>query len=219
MIKDHGRLTLVGVTHRTRSLEARVLAILRRERPVRVLIEMSRASLAFRRGPGRIERRAIRALLARTDPGTPRAAEARELLAILALPPELRAARRYVRERRGPGGPRIVLADLSRAALPYLEELEAWAEEVEERLTLGIDPVPFPGGARSAPGAPPAADALAELAARDRFAARRIRRARERHPGAPLVHVCGHEHLAALGALLGDLRPRRVRLRAPLRVP
>src|SRR6185503_267805 len=92
------RLSLIGVTHRDPAEPARVLATLRRERPARILVEMSRASLEYRLGPGRARAARIRGLLATIDPASARAREARDLLAVLAIPGEVRAAMRHVAE-------------------------------------------------------------------------------------------------------------------------
>ncbi len=208
-------LLLVGVTHRDRPSGRRLLALLRRERPSCVLVEMSPASYAYRRGPGRQWRREIRSLLRRTAAGSARAAEAREILSVLALPPELEAAIRYVRESRDVPRRKLVLCDLSRHAIPKLEEIDDWAAEVSERLERGIDPAPFPR--RPGAGGGPSPAEQAEIEERDRHAANAIRKTLRAYPDARLVHVCGYEHLRPIAALLADLKPRTVRIR-PARV-
>lgn len=200
-------LILVGVTHRDPRGYARLLRLLRRERPDRVSVEVSRASVEYRRGPGRAKRR----LLA----GTP-GREARELRAALRMPFEVRAARAYARETGVP----VALLDPSRFAREKIAELDAWASEVIAR---GGD---APGAADLAPRAATRAAGAApllrdpELDERDAIAARRLRRWAEANPYATILHVGGHEHLVddergrSLYARLRDLAPRRILLGA-----
>jgi len=207
------RPILVGVHHRDRRLLARLEALLFHARPERVVLEMSPASLAYRRGAGRARVKALRALLAETDPASARARDARDLLSVLALPVECKAALRYARESLG--GARLVFADRSIEAVPHLEELDAWAEEATERLTLGQDPVEW----RPAPPALLPADPEAAAHARRREArlARVIRRAVAAVDGARVVALGGIDHLAPLAALLSDLDPIVRAMAAPSR--
>lgn len=178
----------------------RLLALLRRERPALVLVEMSPASLLYRLGAGRRRAEAIRARLAGTPEGAGRAREARDLLSVLALPGELRAALRYA----GESGAALALADLSRHARPKLAEIDAWAEEAIGRLERGEDPPLFERPARRI--AWRSEEERAEAEDRERWLARAIRRALARGAG-PVAHLGGFEHVAALARLLSDVRP------------
>src|SRR5437870_4461600 len=79
-------LTLVGAPHRDPAGYRRLLALLRREKPDRVSVEVSRASLRYRRGAGASRRRAIAREASRFPPGAPLREEAREVAAVLRLP-------------------------------------------------------------------------------------------------------------------------------------
>jgi hypothetical protein len=225
-------LILVGVAHRDPRGFAKLLALLRRERPDRVSLEVSRASLRYRRGAGAGKRRRLAAALARLAPG-PLRDEARELLAALRVPFEVRAARAYAREAGVP----VALLDLSRHARPLLVELDAWADDLLariERPAPASDPGPGPAPRPRPPTAVAelrrAARALARpgallprgegMAERDGFAARRLRAWAAAGPYVRILHVAGWEHLAidpagtSLAARLADLAPRRILLRA-----
>lgn len=213
-------LILVGVAHRDPAGHRRLLALLRRERPDRVALEVSRASLLYRRGEGARKRRAIAREAARFPPGAPLREEAREIRAVLRLPFEVRAARDYARETGAP----LALLDLSRLARPLLRELDAWAADLLARLRANAPSsfVRAPAASRELARAKALLAAPERLAppspeheVRDRFAARRLRAFGDEK----VVHVCGWEHLATLAPHLRDLAPRRVLLRPKGRRP
>lgn len=192
------KLLLIGVTHRDPREPRRVLGLLRRARPSRILVELSRASLEYRLGPGRARAARIRDLLERTDPATPRAREAQELLAVLALPGELRAALKYA----GESGARVHLADLSRHAIPKLREIDAWACEVAGRLERAEDPVAWTPPRAGA--LPRSAEELAEIAERERYARRAIRRALRAQDPARVAYIGGFGHVRSLTAAFAE---------------
>jgi len=237
-VVDHeARVLLIGVVHRDPDGYRRLLSLLRREEPERVTVELSPHSVRWRRGPGRALARALRAVAAGEN-----AAEAprvRELLAVLRLPFEYRAARAYCRE----SGARLALLDLSRYARPKLESFEAGVREELARLAFppergravdpGLEEADARGRAarrrtsrRGVAGAYRRAlaalrdpercylplaneEARAELARRDAHASRRLLDIASGEPWAKVAHIAGWEHLV--------LDDRRLSLWARLR--
>lgn len=167
-----------------------------------VILEASRASIAYRRGPGAAWRREIEPLLAATEPASARAAEARDLLSVLALPVEVRAALRHARAARP--RPRLLLAERSAPCVPLLEEIDLWAAEAASRLRRGEEPAFRP---RGAPALPPSEEERREALRRERRLARIVRREARFARGGGVLLAGGIDHLAPLAALLADLAP------------
>jgi hypothetical protein len=235
---EERRLALVGVVHRDPDGYRRLRALLARERPTHVTLELSRHAVRWRRGPGRALARAIRA--AANAAAAEESVRVRRILEFLRLPFEYRAARDHARET----GAAVLLLDLSRFSRPKLDTYETAVREELAALAFPQEERPFQladlsasggdgrGSVRSAYARARHAlrdpgrhldladdEARRELRRRDAHVARRLEGLLAASPSATVVHVAGWEHLLAGGgrrsslyARLRALRPRRLLL-------
>lgn len=227
------RVHLLGTVHRDPGGAAKLHRALGARQPDVVTVEVSPYALSFRRQRGKALRAQLRRRVGRLARELERPPQELLqhpavvlLLAALRLPFEQVAAARWARRR----GARWLAIDDSERSQRYLAQLEHEAlhpdnlralltgpegdglgERVIEQELLarqylrsaGLFAYHFPSGER------------ADIAARDRRMADRIRDLLCAEPAARLAHVCGWEHLvlcegvATIAAQLADLGPTR----------
>lgn len=209
---------LVGVVHRDPDGEARLLSLLRRERPTAVGLELSSPSVEFRRERGaQLRERLVDALRAagaaesaeRVARGEAPAGIAGELARTLALPYELVAAERYAEET----GAEVALLDdpaPAREAVTLIESELITHEKVRALLERErkAPPAPDPVGEQYAAAmryfnSPHffryhfSTAELNAMVSRDAYVTEGLASLCERHER--VVYVCGWEHLVDAG--------------------
>jgi hypothetical protein len=216
-------LTLVGTVHGDPRGQARAGKLLRHLQPDLVTVEISPFSLRYRRRHGGRWQRQLAAALAQLPEGAALHLAIRRLMAQIALPFEVRAARDYGASSKTLWRP-LDLGFVSRRHLPrYEPELLSPANVQALLATADGDLEDFVAGqfrrARQALAqAPrrPISGAVGETLRREQYLARRLRRLAQRHQR--VVHLGGWEHLVdwrdspGLWRDLADLRPRRLLL-------
>lgn len=238
--KGRNLLTLIGTVHRDVRGEERLGHLLAQLQPGIITLELSEASLSYRRDKGEMQLRKLHLILDRiaSERGVPLAQlEAHptvvQIRKLLGLPFEYRAAADYARRQQIP----LILIDLPNVAVRKLKRIEgelitlrnlktltSLPTEVEAESSEGYGVARALLGEQSLPGIRQAFLAgkrgVEGVGIRDQHMATEIRRHLAEKTAEHLIHIGGWVHLVedaageTLLSRLADLAPRRLLLDA-----